>query len=199
MADFLNEIDEDLRHEKYKKLWARYGQYAIIAIILLILSVVGFQAWRFYEVNQQHALSEELDLLLDSQTSQLPDLQKYIKESRDGYQLVAALQAIAQMQPASDERLQLLLELSQSDLPKRYRDLATLLKANDTKDFDTVVTFTNANSPWRELALGFALNHALANNNQEQIIHMGQLLVELRPHGQLANLAQEVIHSLEKQ
>jgi hypothetical protein len=29
MANIFNEVDEDIRKERYKKLWSRYGKYLI--------------------------------------------------------------------------------------------------------------------------------------------------------------------------
>ena len=46
MADIFQEVDEEVRREQLKKLWQRYGNYAIAACVLL---VVGVAAWRGYE------------------------------------------------------------------------------------------------------------------------------------------------------
>ena len=37
MANIFNEVDEDIRKERYKKLWSRYGKYLIGLIILIVL------------------------------------------------------------------------------------------------------------------------------------------------------------------
>ena len=46
MADIFHEIDEDLRRERFSRIWSRYGIY-IIGLAVLI--VVGVGAWRGYE------------------------------------------------------------------------------------------------------------------------------------------------------
>lgn len=46
MTDIFQEVDEEVRRERLKKLWERYGNY-IIAVCLL--AVVGVGAWRGYE------------------------------------------------------------------------------------------------------------------------------------------------------
>ncbi len=46
MADIFHEVDEEVRREQLKKLWQRYGNYAVAACILI---VVGVGAWRGYE------------------------------------------------------------------------------------------------------------------------------------------------------
>ncbi len=46
MADIFQEVDEEVRRERLKKLWQHYGNY-IIAGCLLVIVAVG--AWRGYE------------------------------------------------------------------------------------------------------------------------------------------------------
>jgi hypothetical protein len=46
VTDIFQEVDEEVRRERLKKLWQRYGNY-IIAVCLLV--VVGVGAWRGYE------------------------------------------------------------------------------------------------------------------------------------------------------
>ena len=43
MANIFNEVDEDIRKERYKKLWSRYGKYLIGLVISIIL---------IYSINQ---------------------------------------------------------------------------------------------------------------------------------------------------
>ena len=37
MVNIFNEVDEDIRKERYKKLWSRYGKYLIGLIVSIIL------------------------------------------------------------------------------------------------------------------------------------------------------------------
>jgi hypothetical protein len=46
VADIFQEVDEEVRREQFKKLWERYGSYAIAACILI---VAGVGAWRGYD------------------------------------------------------------------------------------------------------------------------------------------------------
>lgn len=47
------EIEEDLRHEQFAKLWKKYGNYVIGAALLLVIGVAGFQAWRAYDLDRR--------------------------------------------------------------------------------------------------------------------------------------------------
>ena len=43
------EIEEDLRAERYAKLWKRYGKFVIAGFIALIVGVAGFKGWQTYD------------------------------------------------------------------------------------------------------------------------------------------------------
>lgn len=46
VTDIFHEVDEEVRREQLKKLWERYGHYAVAVCIVI---VVGVGAWRGYE------------------------------------------------------------------------------------------------------------------------------------------------------
>ena len=58
MADIFNEVQEDLRRERLKQLWDRYGG---LLIGLAALVVIGVGAWRGYEYYQTRAAEQAGD------------------------------------------------------------------------------------------------------------------------------------------
>ena len=46
MSDIFTEVDEEVRREQLKKLWERYGNYAIALAFLVVAAVA---AWRAYD------------------------------------------------------------------------------------------------------------------------------------------------------
>lgn len=49
MADIFKEVDEDVRKERYLKLWRSYGRHGIALAIAIVLAVAGVSAWREYQ------------------------------------------------------------------------------------------------------------------------------------------------------
>ena len=47
-SSFLREVDEAVRHERYKKLWDRYGIYAIGLALLIMVGVAGYKGWNYW-------------------------------------------------------------------------------------------------------------------------------------------------------
>lgn len=46
------EVDEEVRQEQFKKLWARYGNALIGLAVLVIVVVAGVEGWRYWQVRQ---------------------------------------------------------------------------------------------------------------------------------------------------
>jgi hypothetical protein len=49
VSDIFQEVDEEVRRERLRQMWERYGKYVIAACVLLVAAVGG---WRFYEWNE---------------------------------------------------------------------------------------------------------------------------------------------------
>ena len=52
------EVDEEVRQEQFKKLWARYGSAIIGASLLVIVGVAGFKGWQYWQLKQSQAAAE---------------------------------------------------------------------------------------------------------------------------------------------
>jgi hypothetical protein len=57
VGDIFREIDEELRQDRFEKLWQSYGKYAIGIGMALVLSVVGWKVWDHYRTTQRQAES----------------------------------------------------------------------------------------------------------------------------------------------
>ena len=58
MTDIFREVEEDLRHDRYAKLWAKYGKYVIAAAIAFVVATAGTVAWRDHQRKERAAESE---------------------------------------------------------------------------------------------------------------------------------------------
>lgn len=52
------EVDEEVRQEQYKKLWARYGNLVIGVCLAVILGVGGYQGWNYWQTKQAEAAGD---------------------------------------------------------------------------------------------------------------------------------------------
>jgi len=58
MSDIFQEVEEDVRRERYEQLWKKYGNYVVAAAVVLVLAVGGYQAWKAYDLNQRQQISD---------------------------------------------------------------------------------------------------------------------------------------------
>ena len=57
--DFIREVNEAVRQEKYKQLWDQYGLYVLALAVLLVAGVAGYNAWTFWRQNQAQTAGAE--------------------------------------------------------------------------------------------------------------------------------------------
>ena len=48
MADIFDEIEEDLRRDRMKEIWQRYGNYILGLAVLIIIGVAGRQGYNYW-------------------------------------------------------------------------------------------------------------------------------------------------------
>ena len=53
MSDIFREVEEEVRRERFEKLWKKYGDYFIAGVAVVILAAGGSQAWRYYAAKQR--------------------------------------------------------------------------------------------------------------------------------------------------
>lgn len=45
---FIREVDEELRHDRFKDLWRRYGVWVIAAAVLVVAATAGFRGYEYW-------------------------------------------------------------------------------------------------------------------------------------------------------
>jgi hypothetical protein len=106
MADIFQEVQEDLRRDRLKALWDRYGALIVTVAVLVVLGVGGWRAYEFYQ----------------ARTAQ---------QAGDRYQQASDLIE----QGKGDEAIKAFAALG-ADGPAGYRTLARLREADETAKTD---------------------------------------------------------------
>lgn len=60
MADFIDELKEDLQQEKFAKLWAETKAYIIGGVAFVVVTTAASVVWKDYTIRKQEALGTEL-------------------------------------------------------------------------------------------------------------------------------------------
>lgn len=100
MSDIFQEVDEDLRRERYLKLWRAYGRYVIAAAAVVIVAVGGYQGWRSYQTRLAADAGAAFSLALaDAKAGKFQDaasaFSAVAKSAPAGYRALALIQSAA--------------------------------------------------------------------------------------------------------
>ncbi len=131
------EIEEDLRHERFAKLWKRYGNYVIGAAFAVVLSVAGYQGWRAYDIATRQSdgerFAEALKLAGDNQTQAAEEaFAGLAADATKGYALLARFQEAALLAKGGERAAAAVAYedlAADSGVDAVYRDLAVILGA----------------------------------------------------------------------
>jgi hypothetical protein len=74
LSDIFQEVEEDVRRERYEKLWKNYGNYIIALAVLIVAGVAAWQAWQRYDLSQRQSVSDQFQ-----QASQLATSGNYVQ------------------------------------------------------------------------------------------------------------------------
>lgn len=163
----LKEIDEELRHERFAKLWRAYGNWMIGAVLAVVVAVAGHQGWKTYQASRnEQAAARYADAVKLAAESNAQGAEKAFAEiaasAPSGYAMLARFReaALAAKQGDAARAADLYRRLAaDGTLDRAYRDLASLLAAFAVADSAEpkalraeIAGLSQPDSPWRFLA-----------------------------------------------
>lgn len=137
MADIFQEVDEDVRRDRFAELWKRYGVFFLAACVAVVVATAAWVGYREWRESKRLDLAERYraaaELAQKNQPAQAADaFGALAQDASGGYAVLARLRLGAMQAEAGDraaasatyDRL-----ASDAGVEKIYRDLATLLAA----------------------------------------------------------------------
>lgn len=206
----LREIDEDIRKEKYAKLWKSYGNYVIAAAISLVVGVAGFQGWYSYDLSRRQAEGERLvkamTVSADDPSAAVAELRSLAEDATDGYALLARFQEATLVAKQGDREAAIAIyrSLATEAGDPLYRDLAVVLGAQhqlagagatvDRVELErTLQPITADDNPWRYSAREIIGVMALqAGDNTKAAEIFSALATDLRAPQEMQSRAAEL-------
>ena len=178
--EFLEEVQNDIRQERWMKLWEKYGKALTTAVTCVILLVAAYTIWQTYEKNQREKTADRfihaLDLKSAGQTQQaLLDFSALARTGKGSYLLFSKFQQAALLgqektEKGQEEALKIYEHIySDKKNEAQWRDLASLfsimIKADKisldspqaAESLSSLVTalkpLKESHNPWRYPAL----------------------------------------------
>lgn len=167
MGDIFQEIDEDLRRDRWEQVWKKYGQYLVAAAGAIVIATAGWVAWQEYSQRQDVALTAALHGAMSSARAgnSAEAIAAFAAAADEGNadQAALALFQEAALRAQNDDRdaaLGIYLGLRGNEaLDEPYRAMATIRAVElDLVDGDAatmlgwLAPLTDGASPWRHVA-----------------------------------------------
>lgn len=165
-GDVFREVEEDLRRERIKALWDRYGGYVLIGALAIILLVGGKQAYDYWTREQARAAglayAEAGQLIDEGKAEEGTAALERIAAGSGGYAALAKLRlaALKAKEGAGAEAIALYDEITKAGAGDqairtmaRFRAAMLSLEANDFTGVKNRLTpLLDASNPWRHSA-----------------------------------------------
>jgi hypothetical protein len=181
MTDIFREIEEDLRRDKYAKLFSRFAPVLIALAVIVVLGVAGWRYWAYRQLQSSQAaggrFEQALDLARDGKDSDAEAILKDLTATAPvGYRELARFRLAGETgkQDAAAGAAAFDALGNDASVPSTLRDLATLraailrLDTAGRQELEQKLTPLAApGKPWRHTAreiLGLA---ALKANDYE--------------------------------
>ena len=141
MADIFREVDEEVRADRARELWRRYGVYAVAAATAVVIAVAGMQLWRHLQEEARIEAGDRLvaaDRLLDEErTDEAAAVFGSLAEDGGGAGLLAHLRSAALLAQGGehDAAIAAYGTIAADDgIAPVYRDLARLYQGMNQLD-----------------------------------------------------------------
>ena len=188
MADIFDEIDEELKQDRAKELWIRYGKFVIAAAAAVVIGVgasQGFSAWTRSQAESAANLYQQ-SLAADDAVAAL---EQNIGKLTDGYALLGRFQIAAGLAEAGDAEAAeagYLAIAEDSSVMVLYRDAALLLSAMNAPDTRPagdlqarIAPLADGAGPWKAMALELSAALDLQDGNTDAALSKLEMIVEL--------------------
>lgn len=167
MSDFFREVDEELRNDRMKAIWKKYGTLIVVGAVLLIGATAGYRYYLHWQQQQAGIAGDQYLQALDLAENGDRDgarkiLDELAKGGWGGYPILAGLRSatISIAEGKVKEGIEALDALSSnSSLSKDLQDYAKVqaaMAAVDLESYDEIVERTEVlmgdDNTWRNFA-----------------------------------------------
>jgi hypothetical protein len=170
MDNFIQELEEDLRHDRYLALWRKYGRYATALALAIVIAAAGVVAWRHYRESERLKESMAYNAALSvadqggaAWEGALYSLRDLAQSGSTAYGTLARFQeaALLNKNGKPDEAAAIYDSMSKDKaVDPLFRDLAALLhvmvmldKGDPQQLAARLAPLTESRDPWRYSAL----------------------------------------------
>lgn len=167
MTDIFQEVEEDIRRERLKSLWDKFGLVIVLIAVLIVAVTAGYKGYQYFKTRSERAAGDTFLTALDDATDGNSEkaaeaLTAFAQDAPGGYPILARFraaseQALAGNMDASVGEFDTLA--ADTKLSNRQRDLArvragyVLLNGGERSEIEKRVTpVASVGGPWQDAA-----------------------------------------------
>lgn len=176
---FFEEVDEEVRNEKFKQLINKYGGVILVILILALSVAVGYEKigqWRVYKAEQKNVQYTQALAPNPNYQNNIAELEDIVATEKGLYRDVARLQIanILLDNNQTDKGLATLEQIyNDNDTAEKFREIAAIKLATykiDSYSYAEIETLLqpillNADSAWLPMAKEWLAMSAIQNKN----------------------------------
>lgn len=213
MADIFQEVEEDIRRDRFQALWRRFGRLVIAGLVLIVVATIAAVWWDDYRQSQRLDNGKRFAAavsLLDAGQAEAAALEfsSLAADSDGGLAALARLRAADALIRAGDVAGAVAAYDALSadgDAPQELRDLAVVLSGLHRLDLGTakdhqpkLQALIDDGGPWRHLAMEIQALIALSDGDTEGARQIFQELAEdAAAPGGVRQRAQEILAAID--
>lgn len=165
MSDIFHEVEEEVRQERLRKWWKKYGDYVIAGASVVVIGVAGYKLWQHWEQQERQKASSNFQSAVQISQAGQGDLaaQAYAniaKKAPSGYATIALLSQADELQAAGkiNDAVAIYMKLAESNkagLGEVARMRAAWAQADTSsteKLKEILAPLNNGKSQWRFMA-----------------------------------------------
>jgi len=152
--EFMEEVENDIRQEKYMKLWQQYGKQITAAITVALIGIIGYNLWSQYDYRQR---SKNSDIMIGAQD--------YMAMNRHG-EALSALKTLGDKAVAPYNVLSRLNEAAILSIGEAEQ------KQEAIKIYQDLIAMHGVDKAWQDVALynKIALQSNMADTNWDSLL-----------------------------
>jgi hypothetical protein len=133
LADIFHEVDEEIRRERLKRLWDRYGLHILVLAVLFVAGIAGWRGWEYYQNQRAAEFGSQFEAAAALAESGKfaeaeKDFAKIAQEGNRGYRILARLREAEATIPRDRAAAVAQFDALAADtsIDQRFRDLAAI-------------------------------------------------------------------------
>ncbi len=146
MGDIFREVDEELKQERYERLWRRYRWYIVVGTLAVVAAVAAWQAWHNHQTSQRQAEGKRFgaaaELLLKGKLTEADNAFGLLSQNTSsGYGILARFYQASVAAQAGDvlEAIRIYDRITNdSSTPETMKGLATVLASFKALDVPSI-------------------------------------------------------------